>query len=79
MNQQTLSLSIVSLSKNVLILNKPLSDNNSFSVKSNIATEQIATTPTLVENLSAPCSSAPEESRVFSKSHDDFTVEQIKN
>ena len=32
-NQQTLSLSAASLSKNEIILNKPSSDKNSYSVK----------------------------------------------
>ena len=37
-NQQKLSLSIASLSKNGIILNKPSSDKNSYSVKPSIAT-----------------------------------------
>ena len=78
-NQQTLSLSIASLSKNGVILNKPLSGKNSYSVKPSIATEQIAATPTPLENPSRPASSAPNESHVFSKSHDDFRIEQIEN
>ena len=40
-NQQTLSLSIASLSKNGIILNKPSSGKNSYSVKPSKATEQI--------------------------------------
>ena len=78
-NQQTLSLSIASLSKNGVILNKPSSGKNSYSVKPSIATEQIAATPTPLENPSRPASSAPNESHVFSKSHDDFRIEQIEN
>ena len=37
-NQQKLSLSIASLSKNRIILNKPSSGKNSYSVKPSIAT-----------------------------------------
>ena len=37
-NQQKLSLSIASLSKNGIILNKPSSGKNSYSVKPSIAT-----------------------------------------
>ena len=37
-NQQNLSLSIASLSKNGIILNKPSSGKNSYSVKPSIAT-----------------------------------------
>ena len=44
-----------------------------------IATEQIAATPTPLENPSTPASSFPNESRVFSESHDDFRIEQIEN
>ena len=77
-NQQTLSLSIASLSKNGIIINKPSSGKNSFSVKPSIATEEIAATPAPLENPSTPASSFPNESRVFSKSHDDFRIEQIK-
>ena len=44
-----------------------------------IATEQIAATPTPLENPSVPASSFPNESRVFSESHDDFRIEQIEN
>ena len=73
-NQQTLSLSIASLSKNGIIINKPLSGKNSFSVKPSIATEQIAATPTPLENPSAPASSFPNKSRVFSKTHDGFRI-----
>ena len=39
-SQQTLSQSIASFSKNGIILNKPLSGKNSYSVKPSIATEQ---------------------------------------
>ena len=62
-----------------IILNKPSSGKNSYSVKSSIATEPIAATPTPLENPSTPSSSAPNESRVFSGSHDDFRIEQIEN
>ena len=78
-NQQTLSLSIASLSKNGIIINKPSSGKNSFSVKPSIATEQIAATPTPLENPSTPASSFPNKSRVFFESHDDFRIEQIEN
>ena len=71
--------SIASLSKNGTILNRPSSDKNSYSVQSSIATEKISATPTSVENPTTPSSSAPNESRVFSKSHDDFRIEQIEN
>ena len=78
-NQQTLSLA--SLSKNGIILNKPSSGKNSYSIKPSIAPEQIAATPTPLENPSTPSSSAPRssESRVFSKCHDDFRIEQVEN
>ena len=59
--------------------NKPSSGKNSYSVKPSIATEQIAATPTPLENPSTPVSSFPNESRVCSKSHDDFRIEQIEN
>ena len=72
-NQQT-SLSIAFLSKNGMILNKPSSGKNCFSVKPSIATEQIAATPIPLENPSTLSSSAPNESYVFSKSHDDFRI-----
>ena len=52
---------------------------NSYNVKPSIATEQAAATPTPLENPSTPSSSAPNESLVFSKSHDDFRIEQIEN
>ena len=52
---------------------------NSYNVKPSIATEQVAATPTPLENPSTPSSSAPNESLVFSKSHDDFRIEQIEN
>ena len=78
-NQQTLSLSIASLSKNGIIINKPSSGKNSFSVKPSIATEQIAATPTPLENPSTLASSVSKEYLVFSKSHDDFRIEQIEN
>ena len=55
-----------------------MASKNSFKVKPIIATEQIAATPTPLENPSTPASSFPNESRVFSKSHDDFRIEQIK-
>ena len=65
----------------MVILNKPLSGKNSYSIKSSIAPEQIAATPTPLENPSAP--SLPDrgssESRVFSKYHDEFKIEQIEN
>ena len=73
-DQRTLSLSIASLSKNGIIINKPSSGKNSFSVKPSIATEQIAATPTPLENPSAPASSFPNKSRVFSKTHDGFRI-----
>ena len=78
-NQQTLSLA--SLSKNEIILNKPSSGKNFYSIKPSIAPEQIAATSTPLENPSTPSSSAPRssESRVFSKCHDDFRIEQIQN
>ena len=78
-NQQTLSLSIAFLSKNGIIINKPSSGKNSFSVKPSIATEQIAATPTPLENPSTPASSFPNEPHVFSESHDDFRIEKIEN
>ena len=59
--------------------NKPSSGKNSYSVKPSIATEQIAATPTPLENPSTPVSSFRNESRVCSKSHDDFRIEQIEN
>ena len=79
-NETVVSLqSIASLSKNGIILNRPSSDKNSYSVKSSIATEKISATPTSLENPTTLSSSAPNESRVFSKSHDDFRIEQIEN
>ena len=51
----------------------------SFSVKPSIATEQIAATPTPLENPSTMAPSFANKSRVFSESHDDFRIEQIKN
>ena len=78
-NQQILSLSIASLSKNWIIINKPSSAKNSFSVKSSIATEEIAATPAPLENPSRQASSFPNESRVFYESHDGFRIEQIEN
>ena len=54
--------------------NKPSSGKNSYSVKPSIATEQIAATPTPLENPSAPASSFPNKSRVFSKTHDGFRI-----
>ena len=42
-------------------------------------TDAIVATPTPLENPSAPSSSAPNESRVLSKSHGDFRIEQIEN
>ena len=51
----------------------------SYSVKSSTATDAIVATPTPLENPSTPSSSAPNESRVFSKSHGDFRIEQIEN
>ena len=77
-NQQTLPLSIASLSKNGIIIKKPSSDKNSFSVKPIIATEKSTATPTPLENPSTPASSFPNESRVFSESHDDYRIEQIE-
>ena len=59
--------------------NKPSSGKNSYSVKPSTTTEQIAATPTPLENPSTPVSSFPNESRVCSKSHDDFRIEQIEN
>ena len=61
------------------MLNKPSKGKNSCRVKPNIATEQIAATPIHLENPSTPPSSAPNEPRVFSKSNDDFRIEQIEN
>ena len=80
-NQQTLSLSIASLNKNGIILNKPSSGKNSYTIKPSIAPEQIAATPTPLENPSTPPSSAPRSSEpsVFSKCHDDFRIQQIEN
>ena len=51
----------------------------SFSVKTSTATEQIAAIPTPLENPSTLASSFANESRVFSESHDNFRIEQIKN
>ena len=39
----------------------------------------MAATSTTLENPPTPSPSAPNESLVFSKSHDDFRIEQIKN
>ena len=78
-NQQTLLLRIVSISKNDIILKKPLSCKTSYSVKPFIETEQIAATPTPLSNPTTPLSSAPKESRVFVKSNNDFRIEQIEN
>ena len=50
-----------------------------YSVKSSTVTDAIVATPTPLENPSTPSSSAPNESRVFSKSHGDFRIEQIEN
>ena len=58
-------------------LNKPSSGKNSY--KPSIATEQIAAATTPLEFPSTPSSSTPNESRVFSKSHDDFIIEQMEN
>ena len=77
-NQQT-SITIGSLNKSGITINKPSSGKNSFKVKPIIATEQIAATPTPLENPSTPASSFPNEPRVFSESHDDFRIEQIEN
>ena len=41
--------------------------------------EQIAATPTFLEIPTTPPSSTPNKSCVFSKSHDDFRIEQIEN
>ena len=64
-NQRTLSLSIASLSKNGIIINKALSGKNCFSVKPIIATEQIAAAVTPLENSSTSASSFLSESRRF--------------
>ena len=77
--QQTLWLSISSLNKNGIIINKSSSGKNSFSVKPSIGTEEIAAPPVPLENPSTLASSFPNESRVFSESHDDFRIEQIEN
>ena len=61
------------------MLNKPSSGKNFCSIKPSIATEQIAATPTPLENPSTPSSSGPNESRVLSKCHDDFRIDQIEN
>ena len=76
-NQQT-SLSIASLNKSGITIIKPSSGKNSFQVKPITATEQIAATPTPLENPSTPASSFPKEPRVFSESHDDSRIEQIE-
>ena len=78
-NQQTLTLSITSLSKNGIIINKPSSGKNSYSVKPGIATEQIATTWNPLENPSTRDSPVPNKSCAFSKSHNNFRIEQIQN
>ena len=44
-----------------------------------LKTEQIAATPTFLEIPTTPPSSAPNQSCVFSKSDDDFRIEQIEN
>ena len=43
---KTLSLNIASFSKNGMVLNKPSSGKNSYSIKFSITTEKIAPTPT---------------------------------
>ena len=53
--------------------------SHNYSVKSSTVTDAIVATPTPLENPSAPSSSAPNESRVLSKSHGDFRIEQIEN
>ena len=53
--------------------------SHNYNVKSSTVTDAIVATPTPLENPSAPSSSAPNESRVFSKSHGDFRIEQIEN
>ena len=58
-NQQTLSLSIASLIKNGIMLNKPSSGKNPYSVKPSIATEQIAATPSPLGSPPTPSPSAP--------------------
>ena len=78
-NQRTLSLSIASLIKNGIILTKSLNGKNSYSDKSSLASEKIAGAPTPLENRSIPSSSAPNESRVLFKSHDNLRIEQIEN
>ena len=60
------------------MLNKPLSGKNPYGVKLSIATEQVAATRTPLENPSTQSSSVPNKSHIFSKSHDDFRIEQIK-
>ena len=75
-NQQTLSLSLTSLSKIEIILSKASSGKNSCSIKASIAPKQIAVTPTPLENPSTLSSS---EFRVFSKCHDYFRIKQIEN
>ena len=67
------------VSKKRIIIKIPSRGKNSYSVKPSIATEQIAATPTALENPSTPASSVPTESREFSKIHDDFRIEQIEN
>ena len=52
-------------SKNGIMLNKPSSGKNPYSIKPSIATEQIAATPTSLENLSTPSSPAPNEPAYF--------------
>ena len=54
-----------------------MSGKSSYNVKPSIATEQIAATPTPLENPSP--SSSSNESRIFSKSHDDFRIEKIES
>ena len=60
------------------MLNKPLSGKNPYGVKLSIATKQVAATRTPLENPSTQSSSVPNKSHIFSKSHDDFRIEQIK-
>ena len=67
---------VSSVSKKRIIIKIPSRGKNSYSVKPSIATEQIAATPTALENPSIP---VPTESREFSKIHGDFKIEQIEN
>ena len=50
-----------------------------YSPKPSVATEQIDATPTPWENPSSPSFSTPNDSRIFSKIHDDLRIDQIEN